>query len=153
MTTRKAFAAFALLGAWIMGCPAQTVYVSTSGAGGGGGGAGGGSACPGQCVPLGSYDWQGPALLWTGNKEAMLDCPPEAPVPSALVFTGLDAPIVCDICKCDAPSGSCALPTTLTAYDSTVCPVAPVGSVPTPFDAPAGWDGSCTAVNPIPANQ
>ena len=116
------------------------------------GGQGGGAGCPGQCVPLGPADWLGPALLWIGKEGEAPECPPSAPVESAFVFNDLNAPTLCGACKCDAPSGSCALPTTLTAYNSTSCP-APLGSVSTSFDASAGWDGSCTAASPIPANQ
>jgi len=68
------------------------------------------------------------------------------------VFADLYAPTLCDACKCDAPSGACALPITLTAASAQCSGTAP-GVAQTSFDAPVGWDGSCTAASPIPANQ
>ncbi|MEO5728194.1 MAG: hypothetical protein ABI134_27210 [Byssovorax sp.] len=103
-------------------------------------------------MPLGPADWLGPALLWMGNPGEAPECPPSAPVDSAFVFTDLNAPNVCGACECEAPSGSCTLPTTLTAAASTCAGDGP--SVPhTAFDAPGVWGGSCAAENPIPANQ
>lgn len=150
-----------VLGAAGFGCGTASVPVPEDYAGvGGGGGAGGdgggtagtGGGCAGQCAPLGPADWLGPALLWIGKEDQAPECPPSSPVKSEFVFNDLNAPTVCGACKCDAPSGSCALPTSLTAYNSTSCP-APSGSVPTLFDAPAGWDGACTPANPIPAKK
>lgn len=67
------------------------------------------------------------------------------------MFDDLSAPTACGVCKCDAPSGSCALPTTLIAAAATCAGDGP-GVPHTSFDAPAGWDGSCTAVSPVPSN-
>jgi protein RecA len=82
---------------------------SSTGAGGEGGG------CSGQCAPLGPGEWLGPLLLWMGNAGEAPDCPASAPVEGSPVFADLYAPTLCGACKCDAPSGACALPTTLTA--------------------------------------
>jgi hypothetical protein len=123
---------------------------SSTGTGTGGKGGGG---CPGQCLPLGPADWLGPALLWMGNHESEApDCPPTSPVGSTFVFNDLNAPNICGTCKCDAPSGSCALSTKMTAASSQ-CPGDAVGVAQTSFDAPAAWDGSCTTASSIPANQ
>jgi hypothetical protein len=79
------------------------------------------------------------------------DCPASAPVADAPMFADLNAPTVCGTCTCDAPTGTCALPTTLTAGSAT-CPGNAPGIAHTSFNAPAPWDGSCTAVSPIAAN-
>ena len=126
---------------------------TAAGSGGGTGGdatgtAGAGGGCAGQCAPLAPGEWLGPLLLWIGKEGEAPECPPTAPVRGSPVFDDLNAPTACGACKCDAPSGSCALPTSLTAYNSASCPA---GAVPTPFYAPAGWDGSCTTANAIPA--
>ena len=117
---------------------------ATSGAGGGG--------WQGEGVPLGPADWLGPTLLWTGKEAEAPECPPSAPVKGAFVFNDLNAPTLCGACKCDVPSGACTLPTTLTAA-AAACPGNGPGVPHTSFDAPAGWDGSCSAASPIPANQ
>lgn len=149
-----------ILGLAAFGCGTGAIRIpddATAGAGGNGGGGaggmgggGGGAGCPGQCVPLGSTDWIGPALLWIGKEGEAPECPASAPVDSAFVYADLNAPNLCGTCKCEAPSGTCALPTTLTAA-SAQCPGTAQGVAHTSFDAPAGWSGACTNVNPIPA--
>ena len=155
-----AIAALAL-GAAELGCGTAPFRVQEEYAGvGGGGGAGGdggstageGGGCAGQCAPLGPADWLGPALLWIGNADQAPECPPSAPVKSEFVFDDLNAPTVCGACKCDAPSGSCALPTTFIAAASQCSGDGP-NVAHSSFNAPAGWDGSCTAASPIPAGQ
>ncbi len=125
---------------------------SSSGGAGGSAGGGGADGCPGQCVPLGPAAWSEPTLLWMGNPGEAPECPPSAPVGDIPMFAKLTAPNVCGACACDAPSGSCALPTTLTAASSQ-CPGDAPGVSHTSFDAPAGWSGDCTAESPILANQ
>jgi hypothetical protein len=125
------------------------------GGGGGGGGAGGSSdvdRCPGQCVPLGPAVWQGPTLLWRGNPDQAPECPLSAPVEDGSLFDNLTAPNVCGACKCNAPTGSCALPTMATAAASSCAGDGP-GVPQTSFNAPVGWDGTCTTASAIPANQ
>jgi hypothetical protein len=130
----------------------------------GGGGAGGGSSstaggadagdagepCPGQCVPIGPLGWSMPALLWTGKESDAPECPSRAPAQGYEGHADLNAPSLCGACQCDSPSGSCALPTTLTAAAAT-CPGTAPGVVHTPFNAPAGWTGACTAMDAIQA--
>lgn len=128
-----------------------TTVGGAGGMGGGTTGTGGADAggCLGECVALGPGEWLGPLLLWIGKPGEEPECPAAAPVKGSLVFDDLNAPTTCGACKCDAPSGTCALPTVLTAYNTTSCP-APPGSVAMFFDAPAGWNGGCTAANAIP---
>ncbi|MFS8070924.1 MAG: hypothetical protein ACMG6S_31540 [Byssovorax sp.] len=155
------WSAVVLLGAVTLGCgtTAALAYDKSTGAGGGGStsssggaGGGGGSDCPGQCVPLGPGEWLGPMLLWIGKEGEAPECPPSAPIQGSPMFADLTAPNVCGTCECDAPAGSCALPTTLTAA-SSMCAGDGPGVPHTAFDAPAGWSGDCTAESPIPANQ
>lgn len=134
-----------------------TTTTTTAGGGGMGGattgsGGSGGEGCEGQCAPLGPGEWLGPLLLWIGKPGEEPECPAAAPVEGSLVFADLNAPITCGACKCDAPSGTCALPSTLSTAAATCAGDGP-GVAHTSFDAPAPWNGSCTAANPIPANQ
>ena len=146
------------LGAAVFGCGTSAVLSQDASTGAGGAGAsstgagGEGGGCSGQCAPLGPGEWLGPLLLWIGTAGEAPDCPASAPVKGAPVFADLNAPLACGVCKCDAPSGTCTLPTTLTAA-SAPCPGDGPGVAHTSFDAPAGWSGACTAANSIPANQ
>jgi hypothetical protein len=141
----------ALLVATALGCGSGDIVYYPDHAGGTGG-AGGSSDCPGQCVPLGPAEWNGPALLWIGKAGDAPECPPSAPIVGSPVFDNLSAANVCGSCACDAPAGSCALSTTITAHDTASCP-APTGATATTFDAPPGWNGACTAENAIPAGK
>ena len=149
-----------VLGAAGFGCGTASILIPENytgvGGGGGAGGDGGGMAgagggCAGQCAPLGPVEWLGPALLWIGKEGEAPACPPSAPVEGSPMFDNLNAPTVCGVCKCDVPSGSCALPTTLTAAAAT-CADAP-NVTHTSFDAPTGWDGACTGANAIVAKK
>ncbi|WP_437744820.1 hypothetical protein WMF39_07265 [Sorangium sp. So ce1504] len=129
------------------------------GAGGsGGGGAGGGdeTACAGDCVPPAPLGWFGPALLWFGPRDQVPACPAAAPNVGYEGFADLaPAPLACASCLCDPPDAAtalCQLPLGWSAHTSTTCSGDP-GSVATPFAAPGGWDGACTAENAIPAGQ
>lgn len=143
-----------------VGCGTNGVILNddATGAGGAGGmggstaGTGGGDACQGQCAPLGPGSWLGPLLVWIGKDGEAPDCPASAPVADAPMFADLDAPTLCGACKCDAPTGTCALPGMFAAAAATCAGNGP-GVPHTSFDAPAGWDGSCTAASPIPALQ
>jgi hypothetical protein len=118
---------------------------------GDGGGGGGSAECPGECVPLGPVEWLGPALLWIGTPGEAPECPASAPVKGSPTFDDLDATNHCGTCQCDAPHGTCALPSMFTAAAATCAGGGP-GVAHTSFDAPAGWGGACDATNPIPAN-
>jgi hypothetical protein len=150
-----------MLAAAALGCGTNDVTIhdwptATGGGGGAGGGTtgtggAGGEGCEGQCVPFGPGVWSTPLLVWMGKDGDAPDCPASAPIADAPMFADLNAPTVCGACTCDAPTGTCALPTTLTAA-SAPCPGNAPGIAHTSFNAPAAWDGSCTAVSPIAAN-
>jgi hypothetical protein len=109
-----------------------------------------GNACPGECVPLPPIDFSGPSLLWVGNAVDAPGCPARA---SRKVYEGhadLDSSNQCPPCACTQPA--CVLPSGLTASTS-VCPNDGPLATLTPFDAPAGWDGSCTSPTAIPPNE
>ncbi|WP_437300552.1 hypothetical protein [Sorangium sp. So ce426] len=128
------------------------------GGGGGSGGTGGGdeTACAGDCVPPAPLGWFGPALLWFGPRDQVPDCPAAAPNIGYEGFADLaPAPLACAACLCDPPdaaTASCQLPLGWSVHASSTCPGDP-GGVTTPFAAPDGWDGACTAANAIPAGQ
>jgi len=95
--------------------------------------------CTGQCVPLPPFDFSGPALLWMGQERDAPQCPARAPRQVYQGHADLDASNQCPPCACSEPA--CVLPSGLTA-NSQACPG---GGTETPFEAPGGWDGSCTA--------
>ncbi|MCC6559278.1 MAG: hypothetical protein IT372_40665 [Polyangiaceae bacterium] len=107
--------------------------------------------CPGECVPLPPLGFDGPALLWTGPPADLpATCPPRAPKPVYTGFAGLDDSIQCPPCSCTEPV--CVLPSGVTVTDLPLCNTGPAATV-TPYDAPAGWDGTCTSSGIIPADQ
>ena len=113
--------------------------------------AGEGETCSGECVPLAPAGWSEAMLLWIGPVFAVPGCPDRAPSPSYqgwadLVSSG------CGECSCEAPAGSCELPTTFVA-STGMCPGNAPGAVFTFFSAPDPWDGSCTSQGAIPAGQ
>lgn len=112
-----------------------------------------GPCFPGTCVlrpPL----WDGPLWVWLGPDpgEGLGDPAPECPATTdgdaGTWHADLVAPPACFPCTCGPSTGSCELPSKLTVSTS------PCGQgVPSiPFDAPAGWDGSCDASTKVPAN-
>lgn len=141
-----------------LGCGTNQIvthHVDDPGVGGGSGsstGSGPEAVCSGQCTPLGPAGWEGPTLLWMGKAGDAPECPPSAPVRGLPLFAELNAPTLCDLCECEAPSGTCALPTTLTAWAST-CPTEGSTATQTSFNAPADWSGACTDASAIPAKQ
>jgi len=100
--------------------------------------------CDGECVPLPPLEFNGPALLWIGKEADAPQCPDRAPQPIYEGHAGLDDSNQCSPCECTQPR--CVLPSGVTASPST-CSNGP--GVPTAFDAPAGWDGSCTSPTPV----
>jgi hypothetical protein len=113
-----------------------------------------GGTCAGPCVPTIPADWSGPALVWMGAEADAPACSAVAGAPGHFYegHADLDAPIVCGACTCDPPSGSCALPATLTASAATCAGDGP-GVPHTPFNPPPKWDGTCTAANAIPGGK
>jgi hypothetical protein len=109
-----------------------------------------GSTCAGECIHGPPSGWDVPALVWFGPD---LQAPPCPDIASNLSYEGhadLQAPNVCGACQCDAPTGSCTLPPTLTA-NAAACTALDPSTPHTPFDPPAAWDGSCTINEPVAA--
>jgi hypothetical protein len=105
-------------------------------------------ACPdGELVrlPLG---WVGPTRLWFGPEDQAPDCPLGPLSISYEGHTDLVASNDCDACSCAPPTGSCALPSKLTA-STTTCGDFDAGSK-TSFDAPTAWDGGCDNTSQTP---
>ncbi|WP_170319464.1 hypothetical protein [Polyangium spumosum] len=114
----------------------------------------------GRCVPVPEGGEQ-QAGLWSKEPIALLVattpkkgdpplvCPPGM-VEQFRLHADLDAPPAeCEPCECGPSSGTCTeLPASIEVRAGT-CAESGVMSVP--FDGPAGWDGSCTSANALPA--
>lgn len=136
------------------GAGGQSVSSSSSSSTGGGGG-GGGDACPETCQPNAAPSpWfsYGYVLLWEGAvDETPLTCPDNVPTDWWDGYANL-IPATCPQCSCLPPQGSCSPPAKLKAYYTAVCP-APGNNAPyQSFDAPLGWNGSCTSANSVAAD-
>lgn len=111
-----------------------------------------GDPCPGDCVPLPPLGFDGPALLWMGAvADLPAACPDRAPTPVYSGFANLDDSNECPPCQCTPPV--CVLPSGVTASTLDTCPNDGPGAMLTPYDAPAGWNGTCTSSGTIPADQ
>ncbi|MEO7330166.1 MAG: hypothetical protein ABI193_16445 [Minicystis sp.] len=106
-----------------------------------------GVTCDGQCVPLPAPSWSGPLLLWMGPESEAPACPEQAKSSQTWYGDLVVLPASCGVCACEPPVGACTLPTELTA-SSSICADQP-GTHATFFNAPPGWDGSCTSNNKI----
>jgi hypothetical protein len=109
------------------------------------GGAGSGT-CAGACAPTMPTLTVVTLFLWSGAEG---DTPPACPAgANALVQRGFleNAPanVTCSECTCGPSQNGCFPPTAITAQVGT-CP----GGVAMPFGAPSGWDGTCTAMDPV----
>jgi hypothetical protein len=131
----------------------------TGGAGMGGTGTGGtdagndaGFPC-GICVPGQPLFWSYPFLVWFGGtQQDAPSCPASAADLAFKGFVSLTAPVDCGTCTCGAPSGSCALPATMTANAASCAQEGP--STPhTPFDPASGWTGTCDTNESIPSGK
>ena len=111
-----------------------------------------GPICAGACLALPPAGWSSPVLVWQGAPSAApLACPDEAPFVELEGNMGLVVPPAsCGACSCGPSTGTCVLPTTITAAASAACPTPP-GAISVPFDPPPSWDGGCTAPPPIDA--
>jgi hypothetical protein len=109
-----------------------------------------GPSCDGECVPLRPDGFSSPMLLWMGAEDQAPGCPAQAPVKQ---YTGHGQLLVpdatCPTCTCLPSAGTCGLPASFTAH-TAACNLP--GS-DTSFDAPPGWDGTCSAANAIPAGE
>ena len=158
-----AFAVFVVVfGAFVMLCtgcsggwhPHDDPSGSTStGEGGSGGdiftttgGDGGGPVCAGACV-AGKPAWfDGLSLFWIGPPD---EAPPCSDLGLSEGSTGYADPVVappmCPSCSCSP--AACVLPEAMHA-SAAKCADAD-GAASTPFDAPAGWEGTCSTDNAI----
>ena len=94
-----------------------------------------------------SHGWESPSWVWMGPEDQAPECPQG---PTSISYEGradLVAPSVCEACTCDPPTGSCALPSKLTA-STVACNIS--GGSSTSFGAPDPWDGSCYGANQVP---
>jgi hypothetical protein len=107
---------------------------------------------PCDCVRHFSEDWMGPGLFWVGpvsSPDELPKCPKVAPTFERDGWMDLDSPpAICDACACATPLGECTtLPSEITVR---AAPCDTMGET-LPYDGPAGWDGSCTDADAIPA--
>lgn len=97
------------------------------------------------------FPWEAPALLWFGTS----DQPPECPLgPTTISYEGkadLIAPIACEACACEQPTGSCVLPSVLTASTADCINTMMPGWSTTSFNAPDPWSGACDSTTQTPA--
>lgn len=91
--------------------------------------------------------WEPPTLLWFGPPDQVPECPLGPTTISYEGRTDLVAPSTCETCTCEPPTGSCALPSTLTVSTS----VCGTPGATTSFDAPIPWDGQCDSTNQVPS--
>lgn len=122
----------------------------SSGAGGDAGDAGNG--CNGICVPGQANGFDYPGFIWFGAEKDAPQCPDYA---SNLGYEGhadLDAPFTCDSCTCSTPTGSCGLPSQMTA-NAASCALNGTSTPHTPFDPATGWDGTCDTNDSIPSGK
>jgi hypothetical protein len=92
------------------------------------------------------HEWESPSWVWIGAEGLAPECPLGPDTISYEGHADLVAPSLCDACTCEPPTGSCALPSTLTA-STGVCG-AP--GAKTSFNAPMPWDGSCDSTTQTP---
>ena len=111
-----------------------------------------GNSCTGVCAPVSEADWSRPVIVWFGAEADAPLCSSLLPESLGDFYTGYGDPEgpLCGACTCEAASGSCELPATLTAAAASCAGDGP-GVAHTSFDPPASWDGTCTASNAIPA--
>jgi hypothetical protein len=109
-------------------------------------------ACDGECAFRSHAPFFGPVLLWTGPSldptTAFSMCPEKAPVADVWYANLLAPPVSCGACSCDPGVGSCSLPPAMTVSSKT-CGGPQSGAKYSTFDAPDGWDGSCTSNDAI----
>ena len=89
-------------------------------------------------------------LLWFGHESDAPACPENAAGVAYEGHADAGGPLTCGACTCTPPAGTCGLPVSITANAGS-CAAGPDAGSPAPFDAPAGWDGGCTAYDGIDA--
>ncbi len=108
----------------------------------------GGPPCDADQVVHWWLGWDSPTWLWIGPEAQAPECPRGSATLSYEGHADLVAPSVCEACTCEPPTGSCALPSTLTA-STTACSMP--GGASTSFNAPTSWDGSCDSTTQTPS--
>ncbi|MRG98286.1 hypothetical protein [Polyangium spumosum] len=108
--------------------------------------------CLGDCAPFRPAGFTFPFLAWIGPNDGTAPaCPDAAPVEQYTWYADLVIPPKpCGPCSCRPSTGACTLPSTITAHAAPCTP--PEGTIATPTNPPAGWDGACTAEGAIPAD-
>ena len=112
-----------------------------------------GETCAGECLPIPPNLWAGPELVWMGDEVDAPPCPAIAPLEGfAARRPPAEVQPCATTCSCMPPSGSCALPATVTAA-ATSCAGDSPGVAHTSSDPPASWGGLCDGENAISAGQ
>lgn len=142
-----------------LGCNARAPYFhpeTGSEETGGAGGAGGSTTdlllpfppaeCPGVCVRAASVPFERVTIFSIGSPDEIRPCSDAGTVEGFIGYRDMTvAPSTCPTCACGP--AACTLPEAMHASAAT-CPGD--AAIATPFDAPAGWEGTCTPENAIP---
>lgn len=108
----------------------------------------GADVCQDGEVVLWPANWEEPFWLWFGPEDEAPECPHGAVSTAFEGHADLVAPNACEACTCEPPTGSCALPSTITA-STTKCGDFSNGML-TSFDPPTVWDGTCDGTEQLP---
>ena len=96
-----------------------------------------------ECVQVPGF-WYGPTWLWYGPVGQAPKCDGESFYEGYADFASGGT---CEVCTCEPPTGSCALPSTLTV--STKACNLPGGQASS-FNAPSPWNGQCDGSTAAP---
>ena len=96
------------------------------------------------------YEWGSPSWAWMGPEDQAPACPEGVISVSYEGHADSVAPVLGEVCTCDPPTGSCALPSTISA-STTACDTP--GGAKTSFNAPSPWDGSCDGTTQAPGGS
>ena len=107
------------------------------------------AGCAGKCIAPLPDGWYQLAMVSFGDKNKAPTCPVGLYSGENDRYFDLVVPQTCS-CDCEPSTGSCALPSKLTA---STAPCYQPGGSSFPFDAPASWKGACSAENPLPASK
>ncbi len=120
---------------------------------GGASSSGSSARCGGPCVPNEPDGFDSPQPVYVGPSKPWPhgdDCPSNVGSFGDLRYTDLSIPSPgCPACICGPIEGSCS-PTPDIVLNADLCNTPLVST--TDFNGPAGWDGSCTTTNAVPAN-
>lgn len=110
------------------------------------------TVCSGECVPMATAGWSGPALTAIAATSATPACSGDVSTVAFMGTAGLVAPTACTTCSCGPSSGTCGFPTTIAANAAT-CALTGATTPVTPFDPAVGWTGACDTNDPIAAGK